>query len=48
MLAITDGLQENLLKKIHVDLNIEGDNHDADVEVGDGAKGKRKSQGELA
>ncbi|CAJ2670809.1 unnamed protein product [Trifolium pratense] len=48
-LVITDGLQEKLLKKLHVDINIEGD---ADVEVGDGdaagAKGKRKSQGELA
>ncbi|GAU41171.1 hypothetical protein TSUD_89670, partial [Trifolium subterraneum] len=45
MLAITDGLQEKLLKKIHVDINIEGDNRDADVS--DGAKGKRKSQVEL-
>ncbi|GAU47349.1 hypothetical protein TSUD_302190 [Trifolium subterraneum] len=45
MLAITDGLQEKLLKKIHVDINIEGDNRDADVS--DGATGKRKSQVEL-
>ncbi|GAU29429.1 hypothetical protein TSUD_149990 [Trifolium subterraneum] len=45
MLVITDGLQEKLLKKIHVDINIEGDNRDADVS--DGAKGKRKSQVEL-
>jgi hypothetical protein len=34
------------LKKIHIDLNIEGDN--VDLELGDDAKGKRKSQGELA
>ncbi|GAU40481.1 hypothetical protein TSUD_286370 [Trifolium subterraneum] len=45
MLAITDGLQEKLLKKIHVDINIEVDNHDADVS--DDAKGKRKSQVKL-
>jgi hypothetical protein len=34
------------LKKIHIDLNIEGDN--VDLELGDDAKEKRKSQGELA
>ncbi|PNY07001.1 HAT family dimerization domain containing protein [Trifolium pratense] len=34
------------IRSIHVDINIKGDNRDADV--GDGAKEKRKSQGELA
>jgi hypothetical protein len=48
MLGIVNALQIQLLKKIHVDLDIEGDNHGDDAEVGDGAKGKRKSQGELA
>ncbi|PNX60320.1 hypothetical protein L195_g060125, partial [Trifolium pratense] len=50
MLYIVNGLQIHFLKKLNVDLNIEGDNRggDADLEVGDGAKGKRKSQGELA
>ncbi|CAJ2656940.1 unnamed protein product [Trifolium pratense] len=50
MLDIVNGLQVKLLKKIHVDLDIEGDNRggdDADLKDGDGAKGKRKSQREL-
>jgi hypothetical protein len=46
MLDIVNGLQIENLKKIHIDLNIEGDN--VDLELGDDAKGKRKSQGELA
>jgi hypothetical protein len=46
MLDIINGLQIKNLKKNNIDLNIEG--VDVDLEVGDDAKGKRKSQGELA
>ncbi|KAK2420281.1 hAT dimerization domain-containing protein [Trifolium repens] len=46
MLDIVNGLQIKNLKKNNIDLNIEG--VDVDLEVGDDAKGKRKSQGELA
>ncbi|XP_045802765.1 uncharacterized protein LOC123896422 [Trifolium pratense] len=50
MLDTVNGLQIQLLKNLNVDINIEGDNRgddNIDLEVGNGAKGKRKSQGEL-